>query len=198
MEPEQEITLYVSKGREEVEVPNISGDQRDIALRKLREANLDVNIKIIAANPDLSSDDQYVVNYSPSPGTMVNPGTTVYVTFGSYSDAFPEYTNYNYRGSYHNYRLYHNYGSSYHDTEPPQLQKLLLQWKLLLQRKPLLQEAPTTTEPPITPTTTPHTTTTSKPIQPPAAIITHTAAAELFQPPDLHTSHSHSILPGDD
>ncbi|HHX36617.1 MAG TPA: PASTA domain-containing protein, partial [Clostridiaceae bacterium] len=80
------------KGREEVEVPNINGDQRDIALRKLRDANLDVNIKIIAANPDLSSDDQYVVNYSPSSGTLVNPGTTVYVTFGSYSDAFPDST----------------------------------------------------------------------------------------------------------
>ncbi len=86
------ITLYVSDGMEDVEVPDIKGKQRDVAIKMLTEANLNSDITVDSANPDLPAADQYVINFSPGAGTKVPAGTTIRIVFGSHSEAFPTTT----------------------------------------------------------------------------------------------------------
>ncbi|MGI6545668.1 MAG: Stk1 family PASTA domain-containing Ser/Thr kinase [Fastidiosipilaceae bacterium] len=86
------ITLYVSDGMEDVEVPDIKGKQRDVAIKMLTEANLNADITVDSANPDLPAADQYVINFSPGSGTKVPAGTTIRIVFGSHSEAFPTTT----------------------------------------------------------------------------------------------------------
>ena len=86
------VTLYVSDGMKEVQVPDIKGKQRDVAVKMISDLNLMPDIKVDSATPDLPSADQYVIRFSPEAGTSVKPGTTISIVFGSHSEAFPTTT----------------------------------------------------------------------------------------------------------
>lgn len=92
MTPGGKITLYVSDGAEDVSVPDIKGKQRDVAIKMLTDLNLNADISIESATPDIAAADQYVISFSPGAGTDVPAGTVVSVVFGSYSEAFPTTT----------------------------------------------------------------------------------------------------------
>lgn len=92
LEPGQSITLYISTGKKEIELPDLRGKAREAVLPMLEQMGLHVEITLLSANPNLPAADQYVVNYSPEAGTRLAAGSTVYITFGSYTDAYPELT----------------------------------------------------------------------------------------------------------
>lgn len=92
LEHNQTITLIVSSGKKDVEVPDIRRKSREEALAMLKEAGLKYDIIISSADPDLPEDEQYVVNFTPASGTLVSPDSRVFITFGSYGEAFPEST----------------------------------------------------------------------------------------------------------
>lgn len=92
LEPGQSITLYISTGKKEVELPDLRGKPRESVLSMLEQMGLHVEVTLLSANPNLPAADQYVVNYSPEAGTRLAAGSTVYITFGSYTDAYPELT----------------------------------------------------------------------------------------------------------
>jgi serine/threonine-protein kinase len=69
-----EVTIFVSKGEEQVTVPNVVGDPRDEAERKLREANLEIGL--VADRAD-DAEKGTVLEQSPAAGEKVDPGTPV-------------------------------------------------------------------------------------------------------------------------
>ncbi len=92
LEAGQTVTLYVSSGEKKVTVPNLKGKDRETALRMIEELGLVADIKLLRGNPNLAAADQYVISFSPASGSLVEPKSTIYINFGSYTDAYPELT----------------------------------------------------------------------------------------------------------
>ncbi|MFW6642148.1 Stk1 family PASTA domain-containing Ser/Thr kinase [Nocardiopsis algeriensis] len=75
--PEDQITLYVSSGPEQISVPDLTGMTREQAQSALESAGLAVSFHEVE---DPAKAPNTVVSQSIQPGQTVNPGTTVTVT----------------------------------------------------------------------------------------------------------------------
>jgi beta-lactam-binding protein with PASTA domain len=76
------VTVYVSTGPPQVQVPNLSGDTQAQAQQALSSAGLKGSFSTQpTTNP---ADNGVVISQSPAPNTSVNQGSTVDVVIGSY------------------------------------------------------------------------------------------------------------------
>ena len=71
------ITVIVSRGREQVAVPDVTGLDREAAERTLREAGLDVSVRDEETDEE---DPGQVLRQDPAGGARVNRGATVTIT----------------------------------------------------------------------------------------------------------------------
>jgi beta-lactam-binding protein with PASTA domain/tRNA A-37 threonylcarbamoyl transferase component Bud32 len=74
VEEGSQVTIFVSRGEEQVEVPNVVGDPREQAEQRIRNAGLEVGL-VDDRNDDAPPGT--VLEQSPSGGEMVAPGTEV-------------------------------------------------------------------------------------------------------------------------
>ena len=69
------VTVYVSLGEAEFGVPNLLGENVDIARARIREQGFTVGV--ITYQPTEDTDENIVINQSPPGGTTAPPGTAV-------------------------------------------------------------------------------------------------------------------------
>lgn len=82
-----EVTILVSDGLVNVNIPSILGKTRTEALLMLEESYLKVvSEALLGSDPNLPEDQQYVIGIDPAPGTEVKALTGVIITLGSYDD----------------------------------------------------------------------------------------------------------------
>jgi len=81
-----EVTLVVSEGLVEVEIPDVLGKVRSEVYEILKENHLGIRSESSIAPIDLPDDQQFLIGIEPSPGTIVKALTKVIITFGSYED----------------------------------------------------------------------------------------------------------------
>jgi serine/threonine-protein kinase len=70
------VSLVISRGREQVQVPDVVGDQRDDARAELEDADLQVDIK----EQESDKDPGTVLAQDPAAGTKIAKGDTVTIT----------------------------------------------------------------------------------------------------------------------
>jgi beta-lactam-binding protein with PASTA domain len=68
------VTVFVSSGPSEVEVPRVIGDDVEAATTTLEDAGLDVTVEF---EPSDTIDEDVVISQNPEPGEVVDAGTTV-------------------------------------------------------------------------------------------------------------------------
>jgi serine/threonine-protein kinase len=78
---ESSVTMYVSSGKAQVEVPDVVGKTEQEAKNILLSAGFGV---VISAVPSTPADDKKVLSQNPAGGTMVNksPATSVTIKVG--------------------------------------------------------------------------------------------------------------------
>ena len=82
--PDQTITLIISSGPDQVQVPGVQGLSEENARTMIESANL-----VMASNDEQISNpgqDGQVLTQSPGPGSQANPGDTVTVVIGRYRE----------------------------------------------------------------------------------------------------------------
>ena len=84
------VTLYVSSGPEDTEIPNVVGDTLEQAEKKLGEVGL--TIGSIATSDDASAEKDTVLKMTPEPGSKVKASTTIDVTVSSGQVSVPDVT----------------------------------------------------------------------------------------------------------
>jgi beta-lactam-binding protein with PASTA domain/tRNA A-37 threonylcarbamoyl transferase component Bud32 len=77
VDPGTTVTIVVSSGKPDVQIPDVIGDNKDSAKDQLEALGLKVKLK--AADSDENKDN--VISVSPDVGSMVKSGTEVTVTF---------------------------------------------------------------------------------------------------------------------
>ena len=77
LEKGSSVTISVSRGPQQVRVPNVVGRSRDAAAGALRGAGLGVNV---AERKTSQAEEDTVISQSPSGGARVDQGTTVTIT----------------------------------------------------------------------------------------------------------------------
>ena len=89
------VTYYLSKGPEQVSVPNVVGDSQDDATTQLEDAGL--KVEVVEKNSDGTPSGR-VISTSPSAGSSVSKGTTVTITVstGSSKIDVPDVTGWSY------------------------------------------------------------------------------------------------------
>ena len=86
---DSKITLYVSKGKDQVSVPNLIGETQDAASKLLSEKELSVG----QVTTEYSSEPEgTVIDQSISAGTKVDKGTTVNITVSQGEEPKPKPT----------------------------------------------------------------------------------------------------------
>jgi serine/threonine-protein kinase len=85
VDPGTSVTIVVSSGKPDVQIPDVIGDNKDSAKGQLEALGLKVRLK--AADSDENKDN--VISVSPDVGSMVKAGTEVTVTFSKGPKAVP-------------------------------------------------------------------------------------------------------------
>jgi len=85
VDPGTSVTIVVSSGKPDVQIPDVIGDNKDSAKQQLEALGLKVKLK--AADSDENKDN--VISVSPDVGSMVKAGTEVTVTFSKGPKAVP-------------------------------------------------------------------------------------------------------------
>jgi beta-lactam-binding protein with PASTA domain/predicted Ser/Thr protein kinase len=80
--PESIVTIFISEGAEQFEMPDVRGLTEEDATDELRDRGLDV-VVVREATADPSQDGR-VIDQRPQPGTTVNRGDEVEITVGEF------------------------------------------------------------------------------------------------------------------
>ena len=77
------VTITVSTGPEQTEVPNVEGDDEDAARQILEDAGFQVQVEDVAGPPPA---DGTVVDQDPEGGTQADPGSTVTIFVARFNE----------------------------------------------------------------------------------------------------------------
>jgi beta-lactam-binding protein with PASTA domain len=77
------VTIVVSRGEEQISVPNVIGKTRSGAVSTLRARGLEVTVEV--QETEIPSQDGRVVDQFPPPGTAATEGSTVTIFVGSFT-----------------------------------------------------------------------------------------------------------------
>jgi beta-lactam-binding protein with PASTA domain/predicted Ser/Thr protein kinase len=78
--PGSSVSIVVSSGEKQAEVPNVIGKLRSTAVTKLREAGLDPSVE--EEETEVPAKVGKVIDQSAAPGTEVEPGTSITIIVG--------------------------------------------------------------------------------------------------------------------
>jgi beta-lactam-binding protein with PASTA domain len=86
--PEQTITLLISAGPQQVSVPDVRGRTEEVAVGLIQQAGL--TPRVVDEATDKSNEDGRVLTQQPDPNQQVDPGSTVTIVIGRYTEPPPQ------------------------------------------------------------------------------------------------------------
>jgi len=88
VEPGSAVTIVVSSGKEQAQVPNVIGKLREEGVRAMRQAGLEPTVE--EEETEVPSQVGRVIDQFPTPGSEVEPGTAATVVVGKAAAPLPE------------------------------------------------------------------------------------------------------------
>ena len=77
------VTIAVSKGPQTKAVPNVVGDEQQVAKQRLEAAGFTVNV--VQQDTTDPTQDKIVISQDPTGGSQAQPGSTVTITVGKFT-----------------------------------------------------------------------------------------------------------------